>query len=127
MNKLNKLYYLKIEINELKEEITSLSEINSSKVSGMPHSSGISNPTEQYFLKKQKLIEKLNKKLERYIEELTRIENIIDNIEEPEIRIIARMRFIDNLNWKEISKKIHLDRSVCYRKIKKYLEENKIN
>ena len=122
MKNLNKLYFLKIEINELKLEIDGLSELNSSKANGMPHSSGISDPTAQYFLKKQKLIEKLNKKLEKYIEELTRIENFIDIIEEPEIRIIARMRFIDNLSWKEISKKIHLDRTVCYRKIKKYLE-----
>lgn len=122
MKKLNKLYYLKIEINELKEEINNLAEISSSKMNGMPHTTSVGNPTEQYFLKRQKLIEKLNKKLEKYIEELTRIENVIDNIEEPEIRIIARMRFIDNLNWKEISRKVHLDRSVCYRKIKKYIE-----
>ena len=123
MKNMNKLYFLKIEIKELKDEINNLTEISSAKITGMPHGTTTSDPTQQYFLKKQKLIEKLNKKLERYIDELTRIENIIDNIEEPDIRIIARMRFVDNKNWEEIGKEMHLDRSVCYRKVKKCIEK----
>ena len=122
MKGLNKLYFLKIEIDELKEEINNLSELTSSDMDGMPHNNSISDPTSQYFLKKQKLVEKLNRKLEKYIDELTRIENIIDGIEDAEIRLIARYRFIDNLKWEQIGWKLHLDRSVCYKKIKKYFE-----
>ena len=124
MIKINKLYYLKLEIKELRDEIENLTELSSSKITGMPHGTSVSNPTEQYFLKKQKLVEKLNRKLERYVDELERIENVIDKIRDPEIRIIARLRFIDNLNWENIGRQVHLDRSVCYRKVKKYLEEN---
>ena len=69
------------------------------------------------------LVEKLNKKLEKYIEELSRIENIIDTIDDPQIRIIARLRLIDNLNWEDIGRKVFLDRTVCYRKLKKCLGE----
>ena len=122
MKGLNKLYFLRIEINELKEEINNLSELKSLEMTGMPHSSLTSNPTEQYFLKKNKLMEKLNKKLEKYMDELSRIENIIDKIEDAEIRLIARLRFINNLRWEEIGNRLHLDRSVCYRKLKKYLK-----
>ena len=121
MRKLNKLYFLKMEIDEIKKEISNLTEIGSPAITGMPHSNSVSDPVSQYFMKKQRLTEKLNKKLERYIDELTRVENIIDNIEDADIRLIARLRFVDNLEWKEISKKVHLDRTVCYRKIKKYL------
>lgn len=122
MNGLNKLYFLKIEIKEIKDEIDNLSELQSVELSGMPHGNSISNPTAQYFIKKQKLIEKLNKKLEKYIDELTRIENIIGDIEDAEIRLIARYKFVDNLTWEEIGEIIHRDRSVCYRKLKKYFE-----
>ena len=122
MKKLNKLYYLKIEIKELKDEIKNLSEISSLSLSGMPHSGKLSNPPEQYFLKKERLLKKLNKKLEKYIDELERTENIIDSIEDEEIRVIARMRFIDCCKWREISRKVHLDRSVCSRKLDKYLK-----
>ena len=61
MKNYNKLYYLKIEIEDLKKEIENLTVLSSSKVSDMPKGSGISNPTEQYLIKKQRLIEKLNK------------------------------------------------------------------
>lgn len=123
MKTLNKLYFLKIEINELKDEIENLTELSASAVSGMPHSSSLSNPTENYLFKKQKLIEKLNKKLDRYFDELIRIENIIDDIDDPETRIIARMRYVENLKWADIGKKVNMDRSVCSRKLKKYFGE----
>ena len=122
MKGLNKLYFLKIEIEELKEEIKNISEISSSEITGMPHGTAISDPVYQCTIKKQKLIEKLNRKLEKYIDELTRVENIIDSIEDAEIRLIARYRFIDNLTWEQIGRKIHRDRSVCYRKLIEYFK-----
>lgn len=122
MKKLNKLYYLKIEIKELKEEIENLSEISSPSLSGMPHSGKLSNPPEQYFLKKESLLKKLNKKLEKYIDELEKVETLIDEIEDAEVRVIARMRFIDCCKWREIARKVHLDRSVCSRKLDKYFK-----
>lgn len=123
MRKLNKLYFLKIEINELKEEIENLTELSSAQITGMPHGTKTSNPPEQYFFKKQKLKENLNKKLENYINELEKIENTIDKIEDEDVRVIARMRFIKNLKWDEISRKVNFDRSVCYRKLDKYLKQ----
>lgn len=124
MKGLNKLYYLKLEIDNLKEEIKGLAEISSTEITGMPHGSGTSNPTEQYFLKKEKLLERLNYKLERYIDERENIENRLENIEDAEVRMIARYRFIDNLKWEDIGKKMYRDRSVCYRKLNKYLDAN---
>ena len=127
MKNYNKLYYLKIEIEDLKKEIENLTVLSSSKVSDMPKGSGISNPTEQYLIKKQRLIEKLNKNLEKYIDELTEMEEFISNIEDEEIRLIARHRFINNLKWEQIGMKMNYDKSVCYRKLKKYLERIKRN
>ena len=124
MKGLNKLYYLKLEIENLKEEIKGLAEISSSEITGMPHGSGASNPTEQYFLKKDKLLKRLNSKIEKYIDERENIENKIECIEDEEVRVIARYRFIDNLIWEEIGRKMCSDRSVCYRKLKKYLDSN---
>lgn len=125
MKGLNKLYYLKLEIEDLKEEINNLSTISSIELTGMPHGSSISNPTEQYFLKKEKLLERLNYKLEKYIDERENIENRIENIDDEEVRMIARYRFIDNLKWEEIGKKMYRDRSVCSRKLNKYLAARK--
>ena len=125
MNGLNKLYFLKLEINEIKEEIENLTELGATRMTGMPFGSGTSDPTTQFFMKKNKLMEKLNKKLEKYIDELNRIEIFIDSIDNDEVRLIARLRFIQNLKWEEISKKVNYDRSVCYRKLKEYLKRIK--
>lgn len=122
MKGLNKLYYLKLEIENIKEEIKELAEISSAEISDMPKGTGTSNPTEQYFLKKEKLLERLNYKLEKYIEERENIENKLETIEDAEVRLIARYRFIENLKWEDIGRKMHNDRSVCYRKLKKYLD-----
>ena len=122
MRGLNKLYYLKIDIENIKEEIKSLPTISSPQITGMPHGTDVSNPTENYFLKKEKLIEKLNSKIEKYTEELIRIEGIIDGIDDEEVRAIARMRFIQNMKWEDIGEKMYLERTTVSKKLRKYIE-----
>lgn len=121
MRGLNKLYYLKIDIENIKEEIKSLPTISSSQLTGMPHGTGVSNPIEVYLLKKEALIEKLNLKIEKYTEELIRIEEVIERIDDPEVRAIARMRFIQNMKWEDIGEKMYLERTTCSKKLRKYI------
>ena len=121
MKGLNKLYWLKIDIDNIKKEIESIPTISSPQLTGMPHGTGISNPVVSYVIKKEELIEKLNQKIARYTEELVRIERIIDTIDDVETRTIARMRFVLCLTWEEIGEKVHLDRTNCSRKLKKYI------
>ena len=122
MRGMNKLYYLKIDIENIRDEIRSLPTISSPQLTGMPHGTDISSPVMSYILKKEALIEKLNNKIEEYTEELIRIEEIIERIDDPEIRAIARMRFIQNMRWEDIADKIHLERTTCSKKLKKHLE-----
>ena len=122
MRGLNKLYYLKIDIENIKEEIRSLPTISSPQLTGMPHGTGVSNPIESYFLKKEALIEKLNQKIEKYTDELIRIEEVIERIDDPEIRAIARMRFIQNMKWEDIGEKMYLERTTCSKKLRKYID-----
>lgn len=122
MRGLNKLYYLKIDIENIKKEIDSLPTISSPQLTGMPHGSGVSNPIVSYVIKKEELTARLNQKIARYTEELVRIEGIIDTIDDIEVRTIARMRFIGCMKWEDIGEKVHLDRTNCARKLKKYLK-----
>lgn len=136
MRGMNKVYYLKIEIEKLQKEIKDLREeiklisgANAINYSGMPHSTGVSDPTYNLALKREKLIDKLNQKIEKLVDkvdklvdEIERIENIIEQIDDIEIRTIARMRFIENMKWEDIGEAVHLDRSVCSKKVRKYLQ-----
>lgn len=125
MRGLNKIYYIKIEIEQIENEIKNLPIISSPQYTGMPHSTGVSNPIEAFYLKRENLIEKLNKKKARLQDEIDRIEDIIDRIEDAEVRSIARYRYIDNMKWEDIAQEVHYDRTVCYRKLKGYF--NKMN
>ena len=121
MRGLNKLYYLKIDIENIKKEIDNIPTMSSSQLTGMPHGSGVSNPVLSYVLKKEELTEKLNQKIAKYTEELIRIEGIIDGIDDEEVRAIARMRFVLCLKWEEIGERVHLERTTCSKKLKKYI------
>lgn len=121
MRGLNKLYYLKIDIENIQDEIRSLPTISSPQITGMPHGTGVSNPVVNYVLKKEALMEKLNQKIAKYTEELIRIESIIDRIDDTEVRAIARMRFIQNMKWEDIGQRVHLERTTCSKKLRKYI------
>ena len=120
MRGLNKLYYIKKDIESIKEEIKNIPEISGIDMSGMPHGSGVGDPVYNLFLKKEKLVEKLNKKIEIYLDELIRIENIIDGIEDVEVRTIARMRFIQHKTWEKIGDELNYDRTTCSKKVRDY-------
>lgn len=136
MRDLNKLYWLKIdikniekEIAEIEREISSIPIISSPQITGMPHVTGASNPTEKYYLKKEPLEEKLkqrllllNEKKAQCIEEKNRLEGIIEQIDIPEIKTMAKMRFIDCKSWEEIGEATNYDRTSCSKKLRKYIE-----
>jgi hypothetical protein len=120
---LNKLYYIKRDIESIKEELNNIPEISGIDMSGMPHSTAVSDPVYQLYLKREKLFKRLNIKIERYFDELERIENIIDSIEDVEIRTMARMRFVLNMKWEDIGDKVGYDRTVCSKKVRKYIDK----
>jgi hypothetical protein len=48
--------------------------------------------------------------------------DILETIDDVEIRAMARMRFIKNMKWEDIGEQVHLDRTVCSKKVRKYLQ-----
>lgn len=102
---LNKAYYLKKEIEVIRKEIEEIEHLNI-------HS-------------KQALLDNLNNKLERYCNELIEIDDYIDTIKDKDVRLIARLRYIDNKTWEEIGDMLFLDRTACYRKMKSYFKKRK--
>ena len=123
MRGLNKLYYIKKDIESIKEEIKNIPEISGIDMSGMPHGSGVGDPVYNLFLKKKKLVDKLYIKIEQYLDELIRLEDILDSIEDVEVRTIARMRFIQNMSWEKIGIKLNYDRTTCSKKVRDYFNK----
>ena len=126
MRGLNKLYYIKKDIESIKEEIKNIPEISGIDMSGMPHSNNVGDPVYNVMLKKEKLIIKLYRKVEQYLDELIRIEDILDGVEDIEIKTMARMRFILHMRWEDIGAKFNYDRTSCSKKVRRYFEEKDI-
>ena len=104
---LNKAYYIRLEIDNIKKQIESLDEFDVEK--------------------KVKLINKLKRYQSKYIDQLDNINQFIESIEDDETRLIARYRLIDNLKWEDIGAIMYKDRTSCYRKLQKVIENNTKN
>ena len=116
--KMNSLYWIKKEIQKIENQLEELTFIGGKAINGMPSGNKISNPTEKFIASKLRLQEQLTSVLNKYISERERIEDEIEKIDDAEIRLIARMRFIDNKDYEEIGKELHLHRTSVYKKLK---------
>lgn len=121
MKRLNKLYWLKKEIEQIEMQIKELTLLSAMAMNGMPSGNSVSSPVEKFYDRLEKLRKKLQAKLNEYITEKERIEDYIENIEDAEIRVIARMRFVDNLDFQTIGNEMYMDRTTAYRKLKNYI------
>ena len=122
MKKLNKLYWLKQEISQIENQIKELTVLSATTMNGMPSGSNVSSPVERFYDRLERLKAKLQAKLDEYIIEKERIEDYIENIEDAEVRVIARKRFIENKDYQTIGDEMYIDRTTAYKKLKRYFE-----
>ena len=129
IKELSNLYYLSKEIKQLEEELEEITEIGASVIDGMPHGTGTGDKVQQLVLKRQSLIEQIVRKQTKYIDEKSRMEHFIDNIEDSKVRFIAHLRFIDFKSWYEIADEITpenkklVNRNAPYMLLKRYFEK----
>ena len=62
--------------------------------------------SEEYIKAKRRLYNRLSQKLESIQEEREEIEKYLDSIEDPELRVILRLRYVNGLTLSQISKEI---------------------
>jgi predicted DNA-binding protein len=124
LKRLNKLYWLKKEIEQIEMQIKELTILSAMAMNGMPSGNSVSSPVEKFYDRLEKLRTKLQTKLDAYITEKEYIEDYIENIEDAEIRVIARKRFIENLDFQTIGNEMFMDRTTAYRKLKNYFERD---
>lgn len=122
MKNLNKLYWLKKEKLQIESQIKELTVLSAVATDGTPNGSNVSSPVERFYVRLEQLREKLQSKRDEILAETERIEEYIENIEDAEIRLIARKRFIDNKTYQVIGDEIYTDGSTVRKKLKRYFE-----
>lgn len=66
--------------------------------------------------------ELLTKTKDDLLRKKTEIESIIHGIEDAEIRLILKLKFVDLKSWNYIARTMHYDRSTVYKKYKKFIK-----
>ena len=120
MKNLNKLYWLKQEVIQIENQIKELTILSAFEMSGMPSSNSVSSPVEQFYNRLDKLRTKLLKAKEKVADEVERLENYIEGIEDEEIRILARARYLECKTWEVIGKENNMERTTVSKKMRKY-------
>lgn len=117
---LNKYYYLKKEVEDLEERIetydvgVSSVRVKELNVDSSPQFSSIQEKVVEL---KDKWMQKRVEALEEYI----KIESFIDRVDDAEIRVLLRYRYLDLLSWEQIGEKVFMDRTSVSKKIRKFL------
>lgn len=125
IDELSKYHVIKLEIEQIKDNLKELDEtsIGSPKLTGMPQSVGsVGNPVESVAIKKEKLETILKRKQDKLLDEHLKIENFLETVDDSNVRVIIRARFIDGMSWQEIGKKLNFERTTPYYHLKKYLK-----
>lgn len=141
---LNSLYFISIELENIKKEIQEINEkLNDVRLSssigavtynGMPHGSTPGKPTEEKALKliilEAELTEQLEKSKLRLREkqlqlekQKAKIEEFISTISDVELRMIVELRCVKLMSWEEIGRSLSMNRRTASRKFKKIFKK----
>ena len=116
----NQIYYINLEIKTLRLELTRIEEsrtyYRSNKISDMPKGGGEKDIVEEYLVEKQKIEDMLKYSMRKLQIEREKFERFLQEIDDSEIRLILRLRCINNLSWEQIGEEIKIDRRTASRK-----------
>ena len=121
---LNQLHYINKEIEVLKkqlDELKSRSMIKGQEITGMPHVSGTSDKTAQIALAIREIEELYEIKLRELYLVRSRIERYIYTIQDSELRLIVRLRSINNMRWEDIAAEVGYERTTVSKKYRQYI------
>lgn len=122
---LNRLYWIKKEIRQIENQIKELTVLSAVSMNGMPKGSGVSSPVEMIYDRLEKLKLKLLAKREESIAEQEKLEQYIETIEDDEVRVFARGRFIECKSYEQIGNENYVDRTTVAKKLRNYIEGGK--
>lgn len=130
LKELSRYHDLKIELNDLENRIKELEStlVKATKYSDIKVDRSFSNtsPTEEIFIRINNLKEKYNNKQIRLFDELTKIEEYLDKVDNSSVRTIMRKRFIDLKTWEEVAADMNYSNPVPYYKVKEYLNKKEL-
>lgn len=127
MEGINNIYYINKEIAIIQKELYDL-EYNKnlykgSSLTGMPKGGNETDIFNYYAGEKEKLEDMLQYNLKELQHERRKAETLLNTIEDPETRLIVRLRIVNNMKWEEIGEMLEMSRTTVSRKYYKFLQK----
>ena len=123
------VYSINIEIQKIQEEIEKLREQSFFKpniISDMPRGGEGKDMIVEYANKSKELDDMLNYSLCKLQEKRAELERFINEISDNEVRLIVRLRCINNMDWQQIGVELGMDRTTASKKFYNFLDEQGI-
>ncbi len=124
----SQIYYINKEIKRIQLDLAELEQARTfykpMRMDGMPRGSSTETSTDRYLEEKELLEDELNYALRKLQYERRRIERFIDGISDAELRLIVRLRCINNMGWMDIGLELGMDRRTASRKFYNFFKEN---
>ena len=115
------IYYINLEIKRIKKDIAELEESRQYykpiNLDGMPRGSPAGfNVSEEYLEKRYRLDRLLDLRLRQLQQKIYEFEVFLGTVQDPELRLILRLRCVNNLKWEEIGEEIGYERTTVSKK-----------
>ena len=121
-------WYLGIEARELQGELKELRNSGLYDSNKMSHTGtrnkGNEDRVGKYTVKLMELEEAIENNIKKITEQRLSIENYINDIENTEIRLMLRLRYMRGLTWKEIGDELQMTKQGVYQKYKRYIKKD---
>lgn len=116
--RLRRYIWLKQECRQLQAYLDrirdDMSVVTSPRLTGMPHAKDPKG-LDEIVIRYDEICGKYEKQLKRYQQETIAIENAIEGVQDPRLRLILRYKYMDGLKWETIADLMHYEISWIFR------------
>lgn len=125
----SQIYYINLEIKALQLELAKMEEERNYYkpmiLSDMPRAGGEHiNPSDEYLVKRQEIEDMINYAMRKLQYERKKLEQFLNTVEDAEMRLILRLRCVNNMKWEDIGEELHMARTTASRKFYNFFKMN---
>lgn len=125
VEELSQIYYINKEIKSLQLELAQLRQKNFYKpnvITDMPGGGEHEEQNLEYVNDVMMLEDLINYSLRKLQYERKKIEEFLDSVEDADLRLIMRLRAVNNMKWEDIGQEVNMSRRTVCRKFFGYFK-----
>ena len=124
------IFFINKEIEQLKIDLKNLEDsrtyCKALTLSGIPSGRNRKKQLDEFMIQRQQLEEMIKTAIKKRQKESIKFNKFLETIEDSEIRLILRLRCIENQSWEEIGQRCSMDRRTASRKYYGFFRKKKV-